>query len=327
LSEASRPALLVTRKLPSAVEQRLEADYDAALNADDHPRGVDEIIAASQGKHAILCTVGDPFSARLINRLPQSIRILATFSAGYNHIDVGAAQARGMAVTNTPDVLTDATADIAMLLMLGAARRASEGERLVRRMAWTGWSPTHLMGTHLGGKRLAIVGLGRIGEAVGRRAQAFGMEVHYANRSGRRSQVLPHAVLHSDIDSLLPVADVLSLHAPSTPDTRRWLSRERIARLPVGAIVVNTARGDLVDDEALIEALRSGHVAAAGLDVFDAEPAVNPGYLALENTFLLPHLGSATRETRIAMGMRAADNLDAFFSGLMPGDLLPASCV
>jgi len=327
LSQASRPALLVTRKLPDPVEQRLEADFDTTLNLDDHPRSADEIIAASQGKQAILCTVGDPFSAQLINRLPDSIRILATFSAGYNHIDVGAAQARGMAVTNTPDVLTDATADIAMLLMLGAARRASEGERLVRRRAWTGWSPTHMMGTHLGGKRLAIVGLGRIGEAVARRAQAFGMEVHYANRSGRRSPTLPNAVLHPDLDSLLPVADVLSLHAPSTPDTRLWLNRERIQRLPVGAIVVNTARGDLVDDEALIEALRSGQVAAAGLDVFDGEPAMNPGYLALENTFLLPHLGSATRETRVAMGMRAADNLDAFFFGQPPRDLLPPTGV
>jgi lactate dehydrogenase-like 2-hydroxyacid dehydrogenase len=151
------------------------------------------------------------------------------------------------------------------------------------------------------------------------------MEIHYANRSGRRSETLPQAVLHPDLDSLLRVADVLSLHAPSTPETRRWLNHERIQRLPAGAVVVNTARGDLLDDEALIEALRSGRVAAAGLDVFDGEPAINPGYLALENTFLLPHLGSATRETRIAMGMRAADNLDAFFAGRIPGDLLAAS--
>ncbi len=325
MSLGSRHALLVTRKLPKIVEQRLQAHYHAHLNADDHPHSVDEIITASQSKEAILCTVGDPFSADLIVRLPDSIRILATFSAGYNHIDVRAAQARGMAVTNTPDVLTDATADVAMLLMLGAARRASEGERLVRQRAWTGWAPTQMMGTHLGGKRLAIVGLGRIGEAVARRAQAFNMEIHYANRSGRPSQTLPRAVLHPNLDSLLAVADVLSLHAPSTPDTRGWLNRQRIQRLPTGAIVVNTARGDLVDDEALIEALRYGRVAAAGLDVFDGEPAVNPGYLALENTFLLPHLGSATHETRIAMGMRAAENLDAFFAGATPSDLLTAS--
>ena len=297
-------------------------NYDVDLNADDHPRSVRELVAASQGKDAILCTVGDPIGAELINKLPGSIKMLATFSAGFNHIDIRAAQARGIVVTNTPDVLTDATADVAMLLILGAARRASEGDRIVRQRAWTGWSPTHMMGTHLGGKRLGIMGMGRIGEAVAVRAQAFGMEVHYANRRGRRSAALPNAVLHPDADSLLLVADILSLHAPSTPDTRHWLNRERIQKLPPGAIVVNTARGDLVDDEALIEALRSGRLAAAGLDVFDGEPTVNPGYLALENTFLLPHLGSATQETRVAMGMRAADNLDAFFAGRTPLDVV-----
>ncbi|WP_448208660.1 2-hydroxyacid dehydrogenase [Azospirillum sp. sgz302134] len=311
----ARPVLLLTRRLPEAVEARAARDYDARLNPDDTPLTGADIVARAQGADAILCSAGDRLNAETIAALPDSLRILATFSVGTDHIDLGAAKARGLVVTNTPDVLTDATADIALLLMLGAARRASEGERMIRANAWTGWTPTQLLGTHLGGKRLGIIGMGRIGRAVAQRARAFGMNIHYSNRKRLPPELEQGAVFHADPQAMLPVCDVLSLHFPATAETRHWLNAARIDRLPAGAIVVNTARGSVVDDEALIAALRTGRLAAAGLDVFENEPNLHPGYRSLENAFLLPHLGSATVETRNAMGFRALDNLDAFFAG------------
>ncbi len=241
--------------------------------------------------------------------------MIATFSVGTDHIDLAAAKARGIAVSNTPGVLTDATADIAFLLLLGAARRASEGERLIREGRWEGWAPTQLVGVHVTGKRLAILGMGRIGQAVARRARGFDMEIHYHNRRRLPADEEVGAIYHADADDLLSVADFLSIHSPATPETHHWLNAERIARLPDRAVVINTARGSVVDDEALIAALRSGKLAAAGLDVFENEPRLHPGYAALPNTFLLPHLGSATDQTRDAMGFTALDNLDAFFAG------------
>jgi lactate dehydrogenase-like 2-hydroxyacid dehydrogenase len=267
-----------------------------------------------------LCTVTDDFSAAAIAQLPDGIRVLATFSVGYDHIDVAAARARGMTVTNTPDVLTGATADITMLLLLGAARRASEGEALMRRDAWKGWAPTHLMGTEVSGKRLGIMGMGRIGQAVARRARGFDMEIHYSDAVRRDLPAELAATFHHDADAMLPLCDFLALHVPLLPETRGWLNAKRLARLPKGAIVVNSSRGPVVDDGALIAALKSGHIAAAGLDVFTGEPRANAGYRALPNTFLLPHLGSATLETRTAMGNRALDNLDDFFAGKTPRD-------
>lgn len=315
-----RPVVLVTRRLPEAVLDRAARDYDARFNEEDKPLSPAELVARAAGTDAILSCASDRLDAATVAALPASVRILATFSVGTDHIDLEAARSRGLIVTNTPDVLTDATADIALLLMLGAARRAHEGERMVREATWTGWTPTQMLGTHLGGKRLGILGMGRIGQAVAQRARAFGMTVHYNNRRRLPPDQELGAVFHPDPEELLTVSDVLSLHFPATAETRHWLNAERIARLPAGAIVVNTARGTVVDDAAVIAALKSGRLAAAGLDVFEGEPNLNPAYRPLPNTFLLPHLGSATVETRNAMGFRALDNIDALFAGREPAD-------
>lgn len=312
-----KPTLILSRTYPSAVEQRARDVYDVRSNAADVPFD-DDAWAAADGD-AVLVTVTDRLDAARIASLPQRVRMIANFGVGFSHIDVTAAAKRSICVTNTPDVLTDATADIALLLLLGAARRAGEGEALMRANAWNGWRPTHLLGTHLGGKRLGIIGMGRIGAATARRAIALGMEIHYHGRRRQTDLDFP-AIFHAELDSLLAVSDCLSLHAPLTAETDRLLDAARLARLPAGAIIVNTARGELVDDDALIAALGSGQVAAAGLDVFRGEPTFDARYAALPNTFLLPHLGSATVETRTAMGMRALDNLDAFFAGREPPD-------
>jgi lactate dehydrogenase-like 2-hydroxyacid dehydrogenase len=302
------------------VEQRAAASYDARLNAADEPYTADRLLALAQGADGLLVCPGNTIDAALIGRLPASVKIVATYSVGYDHIDVKAAAQRGLVVTNTPEVLTDATADATILLMLAAARRAGEGERLVRTGQWDGWRPTQLLGSHITGKRLGILGMGRIGQAVARRARGFDMEIHYSDIRRLAPAQEQGAIFHADPDALLGQVDVLSLHMPGGADTAKFLNAARLAKLPKGAIVVNAARGTLVDDDALIAALKSGHIAAAGLDVYANEPKLHPGYLTLENAFLLPHLGSATVETRNAMGFRALDNLDAFFAGKPPPD-------
>lgn len=317
------PRLLVTRRLPAEVEKRLSQSYSAQLNADDHSMTREEILAAARDRDALLITPQDrDFASGIIDDLPPSIRMIATFSVGFEHVDLKAARARNIAVTNTPDVLTDATADIALLLILGAARGAIWGDAMVREDRWTSWSPTHPLGYDVTGQSLGILGMGRIGQAVARRAQAFGMTLHYHNRKPVAPEVAHGATYHARFEDMLPHCDFLSINCASTPETRSIVNRETIARLPDGAIVVNSARGDIIDDDALIEALTSGKLAAAGLDVFRNEPKIDPRYRKLSNVFLLPHLGSATRNTRIAMGMRAADNLDALFAGKKPRDLL-----
>ncbi len=273
------------------------------------------IVKASEGCRAILCSPTEKMTAEVIAKLPESVEILSTFSVGVDHIDVKAAEARGIKVGNTPDVLTDATADITLLLMLGAARRAYEGERMVREDRWVGWSPTDTLGVHMSGKRLGILGMGRIGQAVARRARGFDMEIHYHNRSRLTADLEQGATYHESPEELLKVSEFFSINAPATAENRHFLNAERIALLPDGAVVVNTARGTLVEDEALIAALKSGKLAAAGLDVFEGEPKIHPGYRELSNCFLLPHMGSATIETRDAMGFKALDNLDAHFAG------------
>lgn len=318
VADPTRPALLVTRKLPDAVEARAARDYRAQLNPDDTPLDRARLLDLAAAADAILCCPADRMDAETIAALPERVRMLATFSVGTDHIDLAAAKARGLTVANTPDVLTDATADIALLLMLAATRRAGEGERMVRAGAWTGWTPTQLMGSQITGKRLGIVGMGRIGQAVARRAQAFGMAVHYHNRRALPAAEAAGATYHADLDGLLAVSDVLSLHCPATPQTIGLINAERLAKLPPGAVLINTARGTVVDDAAVIAALRDGGLSAAGLDVFANEPALHPDYLTLDNAVLLPHLGSATVETRNAMGFRALDNLDAFFAGQVP---------
>ncbi len=318
----TKPVLLVTRRLPAAVEARALRDYDARLNLADTPTTPEGILAASAGVDAILCCTSDRLDAATIAALPASVRVISTFSVGTDHIDLPAAKARGIPVCNTPDVLTEATAELSMLLILSCMRRAGEGERMVRADAWTGWAPTQLMGLQVSGKRLGIFGMGRIGQSLARMARGFNMKVHYRNRSRLPAEMEAGAVYHDNDASFLAACDVLALNAPGGAATLKWLNAERIAMLPKGAVVTNAARGTLIDDEALIAALKSGHVAYAGLDVFAGEPAINPGYRSVENAVLLPHLGSATIETRDAMGFLALDGVDAVLAGRVPGNLV-----
>lgn len=310
----SKPRIFVTRRLPRDVEARLTRDYVTELNETDKPFTAEEIQTGADGCHGVICTPTDRMDADLIARLPESVKILATFSVGFDHINLEAAKARGLIVTNTPEVLTDATADLTMLLLLGAARRVYEGQKMLYAGEWDGWRPTQLMGTQVSGKRLGILGMGRIGQALASRARGFSMEIHYSDVERLPDSLEAGAVYHADPQALLKKSDFFSLNCPATPETTRFLNASRIEMLPRGAIVVNSARGSVVDDEALIAALKTGRIAAAGLDVFEGEPRLNPKYLELSNVFLLPHLGSATLETRNAMGFKALDNLDAFFT-------------
>ena len=314
-SMSNKPRILASRRLPPAVTKRLQRDYDAILNEDDRIHSREELLGKLDGCNGVICTSSERFDAETIACLPEGLRAIATFSVGYNHIDVAAANARGLVVTNTPDVLTDATADITLLCLLGAARRAYEGQRMLRAGQWHGWTTTQLLGTHVTGKRLGVLGMGRIGRAVAQRARGFSMTIHYCNRSRLTPDLEQGAVYHADPEDMLPHCDFLSLNCPATPETVGFLNEARIERLPAGAIVVNSSRGDVVVDDALIAALRSGRLSAAGLDVFTNEPKLDPRYLELDNAFLLPHLGSATTETRDAMGFTCLDNLDAVFAG------------
>ena len=317
-----KAVVLVTRKLPQAVEARLARDYDARFNTEDRVYSSDELVELAADAEAIIPCHTEKLSAELIARLPKSVRAICSFSVGYDHIDLAAAKARGICVTNTPEVLSDATAEIAVLLMLGAARRVYEGERQIRTETWADWSATYQLGLQVTGKRLGILGMGRVGQIMARRARGFDMQIHYYNRHRLAPELEQGAVYHDSVEALLPHCDFLSIHCPATPETHHLLNAQRIALLPDEAVVVNTARGAVVDDEALIAALRTGKLFAAGLDVFNNEPSIDSRYKELENAFLLPHVGSATRETRDAMGFRALDNLDAIVSGLEPRDRL-----
>lgn len=312
--------LVISRRLPPQVEARAQDTYDAVLNADDRPLSPDDMVKLCAGADAFLPCVADPLRADLIKALPESIRIIANFGVGTDHIDLSAAAAQGMVVTNTPGVLTDATADLTLLLILGAVRRAAEGMAQLREGTWPGWSPMHLLGQSLQGKRLGIVGMGRIGQAVATRARAFGMEVHYHNRRQLEQTCEGGATYHDTLEGLLAVSDVLSLHCAATAETRGLIDAAALAALPKEAVLINAARGDVVEDDAAIAALTEGRLSAAGLDVFRGEPRLDPRYLTLPNAFLLPHLGSATVEARTAMGMKALDNLDTFFRGETPPD-------
>jgi len=318
----AKPVVLVTRRLPRAVEERLQRDYNARLNEPDDVYSSDRLLDLAQGAHAIVPCHTERLSADVISRLPDSVRAICSFSVGYDHIDLGAAKARGIVVTNTPEVLSNATAEVAMLLMLGAARRAHEGARMLRTDTWNDWSAIGQLGIEVTGKRLGIVGMGRVGQIMARRARGFDMEIHYHNRHRLAPELEAGAVFHADLQEMLPLSQFLSIHCPATPETRHLINAERIALLPDGAVVINTARGAVVDDDALIGALTSGKLFAAGLDVFNGEPNIDPRYRELDNTFLLPHIGSATRETRDAMGFRALDNLDAIMAGREPTDRL-----
>ncbi len=304
------------------VEARASQRFAATLSADDRPLTRAELLAKARGHDAILTSSLDKFGPDYVKDLPAEIRILATHSVGHEHIDLAAAKARGIAVTNTPDVLTEATADLTLLLILGAARGASWGERMVREDRWGEPALVSPLGHDVSGRRLGILGMGRIGQAVARRASSFGMALHYHSRRPVAPELASGAAYHGTFAAMLPHCDFLSINCTSTPATRGLVDGAAISRLPDGAILVNSARGDIVDDDAVIAALASGKLAAAGLDVFRNEPRIDPRYRALDNVFLLPHLGSATPATRSAMGHRALDNLEAFFRGERPRDLL-----
>jgi lactate dehydrogenase-like 2-hydroxyacid dehydrogenase len=314
--------LLMTRRLSPAVIERAARDYELDLNEADHIMSADELMARCQDKDALLVTLTEKFTPDVIAKLPPRIRIIATYSVGYEHIDCPAAKARGIRVSNTPDAVTVATAEIAMLLLLGSARRAPEGERLLKEKKWGGWQPMQLIGRRLDGKRLGIFGMGKIGQALAKRARAFDMEIHYHNRRRLTANEEQGAIFHDSLDSLLAVAEFFSINAPSTPETRGAINASVFAKLPRGAIVVNTARGDLVNDTDLIAALKSGQVAYAGLDVFKGEPNIHEGYYGLENVFLLPHMGTSVIEARNEMGFAALDNIDAVLAGREPPSAL-----
>ena len=320
---AGRPSLVVTRRLPAAVEQQLARDFDARLNPDDHPLSAAELQTALTTADAMLPTVTDRLTAQVLQIEPLRTKILANFGVGFNHIDVAAAKARGLVVTNTPDVLTDDTADDAVMLMLMVARRAGEGERHVRAGAWTGWRPTQMLGTKVSGKTLGLIGMGRIGRAVARRAHhGFGMRVIFHDPYPPPADVVAElgAEAKRGVDAVLREADFVSLHSPATPETHHLINAARLELMKPTAFLINTARGDIVDEAALVAALKAARIAGAALDVFEREPQVSPELLTMENVVLLPHLGSATQETRLAMGLRALENLKAFFSGAAPRD-------
>jgi lactate dehydrogenase-like 2-hydroxyacid dehydrogenase len=311
----SKPVLVVTTHHVKEVEERIDQNYDARRNLNEAPFGRQALLAASDGADALFITPVDRLDSEFFKSVSPSVRVIATYSVGFEHIDLAAAARRKIAIAYTPGVNSEATADIAILLMLGASRRAYEAQEIIRTGAWRPSSPNVLLGWQVGGKILGIFGMGRVGQAVARRARGFGMKIHYSNSSRLPDEAAGDAVFHESSRDLLRESQFLSLHAPETPETHHFLNAETIKLLPKGSIIVNTARGGLVVDEDLIAALKSGQIAAAGLDVFEGEPKLHPGYLGLKNTFLLPHIGSATVETRTAMGMLALDNIDAVLAG------------
>lgn len=311
----SKKKILITRRLPDAVEARARAAYDVVQHADDRQMGIDEVLETAKSVDALLITLNEKCRKDVIDRMPDNIKIISTFSIGFDHIDLDACKARGISVGNAPHGVTVATAEIAMLLLLGSARRASEGENMIRTRSWPGWAPLQLVGQRLDGKKLGIYGFGKIGQALAQRARGFDMEIHYYDIYRQPPEKEKGAIYHDSLDSLLSVSQFFSINAPSTPETRYFFNKDVIAKLPQGAIVVNTARGDLVNDEDMIAALKSGRLAYAGLDVFAGEPKIHEGYYDLPNTFLFPHLGSAAIEARNQMGFEALDNIDAAFAG------------
>ncbi|HXY30553.1 MAG TPA: D-glycerate dehydrogenase [Gemmatimonadaceae bacterium] len=320
---AAKPRVIVTRRLPPPVEKRATELFDATLNSTDTPLDNDGLLKAMAAADGLLPTVTDKVTAAVLGANPRRVRIVSNFGVGFNNIDIVAAKANGIVVTNTPDVLTDDTADIAITLMLSVARRAGEGERLVRAKEWKGWAPTHMLGTKVSGKTLGLIGIGRIGKAVAKRAHhGFGMRVIYHDPFPLKEadEKALGAEKRDSIEAVLAEADFVSLHCPATPETKHLMNSDRLARMKKSAFLINTARGDVVDEEALVGALTRNVIAGAGLDVYEREPVVAPQLLTMDNVVLLPHLGSATDETRVAMGMRAIDNLAAFFGGGAPRD-------
>ncbi|MFP3546291.1 D-glycerate dehydrogenase [Rhizobium sp. SIMBA_035] len=318
----SRPRILVTRRWPAAAEAALAERFEVTLNEADVPMTADQLRQALADYDAVLPTVSDKLPAAVFEGEIRT-KILGNFGVGYNHIDIAAAKAKGIAVTNTPAVLTDCTADIAMLLLLDVARRGGEGDRQVRANEWKGWCPTHMIGTKVSGKTVGIIGFGRIGKAFAQRCHfGFGMDVVFYNRSkvDEAEAARYGARQLATVEDVLAAADFVSLHCPGGAENRHLMNAARFAAMKKGAFLINTARGDVVDEAALVAALRDGTIRGAGLDVYEAEPQVPEALKAMENVVLLPHLGSATDETRTAMGMKVVENVAAFFEGREPAD-------
>jgi|TARA_B110000238_G_C16140913_1_gene446189 lactate dehydrogenase-like 2-hydroxyacid dehydrogenase len=320
----SKPKVIVTRKWPEPVEAKLKELYDVQLNESDVAMTPDELKAALNNCDAFCPTVTDPINADVLGTADISAKVIGSYGVGFNHIDLDAAKARGLTVTNTPEVLTDCTADIAMGLLLSAARRIGEGERHLRSGAWTGWRPTHMMATKVTGKTLGCIGFGRIAQAMATRAHfGFGMKIIFSDPYPPSQEVInKFGATQMNVEDVLQKSDFVSLHCPGGKDTYHLLNDERIGMMQKHAILINSARGDVIDNQALISALKNGTIAGAGLDVFEGEPKLDPGFLDCENAVLLPHLGSASIETRIAMGERVLENLRAFFAGEIPRDKL-----
>jgi len=310
-----KPIVVVTNHFLGEVEARIEREYIARRNPNKTPFTLEELLSISEGADAMLVTSFDRLDSAFFGRVSSSVKIIATYSAGYEHIDLGAAATRKIPIAHTPGVNSNATADITILLLLGAARRAYEAQNLLRTGAWVPLSSAKLLGRELSGKVLGIVGMGHVGRAVAQRARGFGMKIHYTNPTRVQDELVGDAIFHENPLDLLPESTFLSLNTPDTPETHHFINSTTIDLLPQGAIIVNTARGGLVVDEDLIAALTSGRIAAAGLDVFEGEPKLHPGYLPLSNTFLLPHIGGGTVEAVTAMGMLALDNIDAVLAG------------
>jgi lactate dehydrogenase-like 2-hydroxyacid dehydrogenase len=319
----TKPILVVTNRYTKEIEDRIDRDYNPRRNPNQFPFSHQQLLSAAEGADAMFITPADRLDSGFFQAVSPTVKIIATYSVGFEHIDLEAAARRNIPIAYTPGVNSEATADIAMLLLLGASRRAYEAQEVVRTGAWRPLSPDALLGWQVGGKVLGILGMGRVGQAVARRARGFGMKIHYYDTSQLPAEIAGDAVYHEDPSDLLRASQFLSLHAPETPQTRHFLNSKTISLLPPGAIVVNAARGGLVVDDDLIAALKSGRVAAAGLDVFEGEPQLHPEYVSLKNTFLLPHIGSATIETRTAMGMLALDNVDAVLNGRSAPTLVP----
>jgi len=316
----TKPRIVVARRLPPRVEDSLSRAFEPLFNADDTVLGPDELLrrAVSHRADGLLVTLTDRLPADAVAALPDSVRVIATYSVGFNHIDIEAARARGITVTYTPEATTEATADLTLLLLLAACRRATEYQAELRAGRWGAWTAWKGLGTDPGGKVLGLVGMGRIGQAVAARARAFGMRIAYHQRRRLPPEQEGGAIYHDTLESLFRASAMVSLHAPATPETRNLINRESLSWLAEGAVLVNTARGDLVEDDALIEALASGRLAAAGLDVFAGEPDFDKRYLDLPNATLLPHIGTSTVETRDRMGADCIANLDAVFAGREP---------
>lgn len=317
-----RPRVAVTRKLLPQIEARMAELFDCRFNADDHEMSADEIEKLMQDADILVPTVTDRIDADLIAKAPASLKMFANFGAGVNHIDLAAAKAKGILVTNTPGVFTDDTADLTMALILNVPRRLGEGHRLMRSGEWQGWTPSGMLGHRIGGKTLGIIGFGRIGEAVALRARAFGLNIVYNKRHRLPASIEDELgiTFEPDLDRLVAKSDIITLHCPLTAETDKLMSRERIGLMKRDAYLINSSRGELVDEDALIEALQRGRIAGAGLDVYNHEPAIDPRFLAIPNVVLLPHLGSATFEGREASGEKVIANIRIFSDGHRPPD-------